>query len=161
MDVDKWYEQGNLQGAKSENIYLQVLIASISVYRQDMGTISFLRGNDGNRAWKAYFFAEIERLGRELPEGSDSWMPHRPTDKVKRFAELIVKPIERTDLPRPFVVPGSEGDLQIKWCVGPKELSFFVADTKAEYLRAEKTEVREGELTDSKQVKELIDWLVT
>jgi hypothetical protein len=126
-----------------------------------MSSLSFMRGNDGSRAWKAYFHAEIERLERELPRGSDSWTPHSPTDTVRFLAELIVNSIERDDLPRPFVVPGSEGDLQIKWRIGTKELSFFITNTKTEVLQVEKNDAWEADLVNTGQIKEFINWLIS
>lgn len=127
-----------------------------------MGGYSLLRGRGGDAAWRAHFHTEVARLRRELPPGADSWEPHRPKDEVVNIAEKIVGDIRRDDLPRPFVVPGSEGSLQIKWRTSPsKELSLFISPASVEFLQVDADRMSEGDLKDSKSLLLLIDWLLS
>lgn len=110
--------------------------------------------------WRIHFMTELERLRRDLPEGSDSWRPHRPGSKVIEIAQKIVGSVQREDLPLPLLVAGSDGSLQIKWRFA-KELSFFVSSDAVEFLQVyPQGSMEEGSLKNPEQVRELVDWLL-
>jgi hypothetical protein len=83
--------------------------------------------------WQCELVNALSKL-RELPEGSDSWSPHCPSEPMIQAAWAIIGKITK-DLPSPTVAAGSDGTIQIKWRKSDFEISFFVyPDGTLEYL---------------------------
>jgi len=114
--------------------------------------------NDGD--WRAYFQSQLAKLQRELPEGADSFAPHRPTSHIVTLANQVANSLKRDDLPLPLIIAGSDGSLQIKWRKN-RELSFFVSPEAVEFLRVDpKNGMEEGSVKNPAHASELIDWLL-
>lgn len=108
------------------------------------------------RNWRQYFPTELDKLGR-LPEGTDSFSPHRPHSEVLNVARQIADSLERDDLLLPLVAAGSDGSLQIKWQKDSRELSFFISSDGVEFVRVSAVgEIEEGPLGEPAQANELV-----
>jgi hypothetical protein len=105
--------------------------------------------------WQRELESALSKL-RELPEGSDSWGPHCPSEQMIEAARIIIGNITK-DLPCPIVAAGSDGTIQMKWRKSDFEISFFVyPDGTLEYLsRSNYSGRRSGDLSLS-AVNELL-----
>jgi hypothetical protein len=113
----------------------------------------------GGEGWRLYFSNELERLCSLVPDEA-GYGPRPPTPKIVNRAQEVTSAINREDLPLPFVVPGADGSIQLKWRKSSKELSFFVLPDSLEYLVVDSDAVREGDLEPAR-VNELVDWLLS
>jgi hypothetical protein len=113
----------------------------------------------GGEGWRSYFSVELERLCSLVPDEA-GYGPQPPTPKIVDQAQKVTSAIQRDDLPLPFVVPGADGSIQLKWRKASRELSFFVFPDSIEYLTVDSNVVREGDLKPS-QVNEFVDWLLS
>jgi hypothetical protein len=82
-----------------------------------------------DEGWRGRFEHELRRLAT-LPEGSDSWTAHKPSDSViwraKNVADRFWREVARDHISEQIVAATSEGGLQIKWSRPGRELSVFV-----------------------------------
>ncbi len=77
--------------------------------------------------------ADLSRL-RSLPEGSDSWSAHRPSEEMIEMARMLASRINQSK-PAPAVAAGTNGTIQMRWHRPGAEVSFFVyPDRTIEYL---------------------------
>jgi hypothetical protein len=107
-----------------------------------------------------YFLSELDKL-EQLPEGTDSFTPHRPRSEVLKFARQIADSLKREDLLLPLVAAGSDGSLQIKWQKNARELSFFISSNGVEFVRISSSgEIEEGPLREPAQANELVAWML-
>jgi hypothetical protein len=115
-------------------------------------------GTESGEGWRSSIGQKLENL-RALPEGSDKWSAHRPTDRTLKTAQFIVAHISREDMPVPFVAAGSDGTIQMKWChASDRELSFFVeADAVIEFLLVRNGEVYDGEIQEMGQINRYVN----
>jgi hypothetical protein len=132
-----------------------------------------LGGGSGSGGWRSYFYDELERLCSLIPDAG-GYGPKRPTQEIVQLARKVVSDIARDDLPRPLVIPGSDGSIQMKWRKSARELSFFVFSSSIEYLTVEShtvnvlpagitdaaRTVNEGDLKNPAQLNEFVDWLL-
>jgi len=122
-----------------------------------MGTSSIPLSDRGAASWREYFLSELDKLER-LPEGTDSFTPHRPRPEVLNFARQIADSLTRDDLLLPLLAAGSDGSLQIKWQKDSRELSFFISSDGAEFARVSSDgEIEEGPLHLA-QANDLVAW---
>jgi hypothetical protein len=116
-------------------------------------------GNKGGEGWRTYFSSELRRLG-SLVADAGGYGPQPPPKEIVELANQVVGDIKRDDLPRPFVIPGSDGSIQLKWRNSSRELSFFICSGSIEYLTVEPKAVSEGDLQSPTQLNEFVDWLL-
>lgn len=117
-----------------------------------------IHGTRDGEGWRSSLGQKLENL-RALPEGSDKWSAHRPTDRTLKTASFIVAHISREDMPVPLVAAGSDGTIQMKWHrTSDRELSFFVeADTAIEFLLVRNGQVYDGEIQEMGQVNRYVN----
>ncbi len=90
-----------------------------------------------NAKWSGDLDRALARL-RALPDGTDSWSAHRPSDDMIETVRAIFKKINK-DVPFPIIAAGTNGTIQIKWQKPDVETSFFIyPDGTLEYLRKSK-----------------------
>ena len=127
--------------------------------------MSFSTDAKGGDGWRTYCSTELERL-RGLLSISGGYGPMPPSDSALHLAQKIIGEIERSDLPLPFVVPGADGSIQVKWRKSNRELSFFVSDREVEFLTVEGKAskeskiISEGSIKGPSQLNEFVDWLL-
>jgi hypothetical protein len=111
-------------------------------------------------SWRESFLSELDKL-EQLPEGTDSFTPHRPRSEVLKFARQIADSLKRDDMLLPLVAAGSDGSLQIKWQKDSCELSFFISADGAEFVRVSSSgEIEEGQLREPAQANEFVTWML-
>ena len=125
-----------------------------------MSTSSIPLSDRGASSWREYFLSELDKL-ELLPDGTDSFSPHRPSSEVLNFARQIASSLECDDLLLPVLAAGSDGSLQIKWQKDSRELSFFISSDGVEFVRvAPGGEIEEGPLRLA-QANDLVAWMLS
>lgn len=119
----------------------------------------FKRTVKDREAWRSSLEQQLKKL-QKLPDGSDSWGPHRPPASVISTAEKVAGNITVENVPLPIVAATSEGGIQVKISRSEREFSFFVyPDQSVEFLfvpNGDSSERRSGELKDFREINALI-----
>ena len=134
-------------------------MSSVPCYSYDVSIVSFFKRTVKNRdVWRSSFEQQLKKL-QELPDGSDSWTPHKPSAGVINTAEKIATNITVENVPIPIVAATSEGGIQVKITRSEREFSYFVyPDQSVEFLFAngDPSGRRSGELKDFRKINALV-----
>jgi hypothetical protein len=112
-------------------------------------------------SWQTSAIADIF-AAEALPESPrENWRARRPSKQAFECATSLIRSISRIDLPKPKIVPGVDGSVQLAFLCEKRELEIDIESNGVwQFLQIENDKPGKEGKGNFKGFRDLLEWLV-